>query len=303
MAINDIAIAQTQETLGDVSIERPCTQHDFGKVNLEIMEPSPPSVVRPKSSSTGLPTVRSQLGDASEDKIVPEGSAGIEDVSIFNSHVHEGPTDGAGTNVPEVLQEEATPRQPVLFCECTRPSPMIPSDPPSQEDYTNSGPRKSRWEAHAESTNLEHHRRECDLPVTLPSPTPTFPDKNDMDLEYEGEFYMLGVPEILTLPWEPVASQIYVHPGLGHLISGMKRQLRAETQARQRAEELYQTELRRRVAAEQITQGRCVTLHIALYLLTPNSVHINLIYDPHHILHHLPIYKLQHSRSSWVHML
>lgn len=35
----------------------------------------------------------------------------------------------------------------------------------------------------------------------------------------------------------------------------MKRQLNAEAQARRRAEELYEVELRRRVAAEQVIQG------------------------------------------------
>ena len=39
------------------------------------------------------------------------------------------------------------------------------------------------------------------------------PDSND-------EFYMLDIPEIFTLPWEPVNSRLYVPPGLGKLVSG-----------------------------------------------------------------------------------
>ncbi|KAF8844050.1 hypothetical protein BDN67DRAFT_963542 [Paxillus ammoniavirescens] len=261
---------QTQEILVNVSTERHLsTQPDFGNVNSESGEPSLLLMVPPKSPSTYPPAVIPQPADSSEDRDAPEDPAGLEgggdeqpilpgadiqplSIIISNLHVHAGPTGGR-INEPETPWEEVTPHQPILLYEYTRPSVFVPSIPPSQEDYTNGKPAKSSGEAQAEATNLEHRRH--DPSVTPPPPTYVVADSDGLDLEYDEEFHMLDVPEILTLPWEPVTSQIYVPPALGHLIAGMKRQLNAEAQARRRAEELYEAELRRRVAAEQVIQG------------------------------------------------
>ncbi|KIJ21624.1 hypothetical protein PAXINDRAFT_95167 [Paxillus involutus ATCC 200175] len=262
--------AQTQENLVNVSTERHLpTQPDFGNVNSKSGEPSPLLMVRLKSPSTYPPVVIPQPADSSEDRDAPQDFAGLKgggdeqpilpeadiqplSIIISNLHVHADPTGGR-INEPETLWEEATPHQPVLLYEYTGPSLFVPSIPPSQEDYTDGRPAKSSGEAQAEATNLEHRRH--DPSVTPPPPTHVVADSNGPDLEYDEEFHMLDVPEILTLPWEAVASQIYVPPALGHLIAGMKRQLNAEAQARRRAEELYEVELRRRVAAEQVIQG------------------------------------------------
>ncbi|KIK95379.1 hypothetical protein PAXRUDRAFT_11475 [Paxillus rubicundulus Ve08.2h10] len=236
--------AQVRETLVNVSTgRRLSTQPDFG--NVESCKPSP--LVRPKS-----PYLPSGGGD--EQPILPESDIQPLSITISNPHVHTSPTGGR-ISAPELLWEETTPRHSVLLCECTGPSLFVPSVPPSPEDYTNGRPAKSPGETQAEATNLEHRRH--DSPVTPFPPTRAVTDSNGPNFDYEEEFRMLEVPEILTLPWEPVASHIYVPPALGHLIAGMKRQLNAEAQARRRAEELYQAELRRRVRAEQIIRGLC----------------------------------------------
>lgn len=47
-------------------------------------------------------------------------------------------------------------------------------------------------------------------------------DNTSTYLAPDQEFYMLDIPEVFTLPWEPVASCLYVPPSLGKLISGMQ---------------------------------------------------------------------------------
>ena len=57
-------------------------------------------------------------------------------------------------------------------------------------------------------------------PVTF-SQTYSF-ENNSIHLDSNEEFYMLDIPEIFTLPWEPVTPHLYVPPSLGKLISGMQ---------------------------------------------------------------------------------
>ena len=70
-------------------------------------------------------------------------------------------------------------------------------------------------QAEAESLN---NLSEDSPSVTLPE---TYPfDTTSIHLDFDEEFYMLDIPEIFTLPWEPVSSHLYVPPSLGKLISG-----------------------------------------------------------------------------------
>ncbi|KAH7883717.1 hypothetical protein F5I97DRAFT_1929963 [Phlebopus sp. FC_14] len=71
----------------------------------------------------------------------------------------------------------------------------------------------------------------------------SFQRNGNGDMNFDAEFHMLDLHDILTLPWEPLTSQIYVPPSLGQLIAGMKRQLVAEARARRNAEAQYEEEL------------------------------------------------------------
>lgn len=105
--------------------------------------------------------------------------------------------------------------------QCSGSSPSTLSASPSREDSVHIRHMKVTElpiNDQAEPRSLDNPSK--DSHSVTPSQTSSI--DSDIDLDSDEEFYMLDIPEIFTLPWVPVpvASQLYVPPSLGKLISG-----------------------------------------------------------------------------------
>ncbi|KAG9314488.1 hypothetical protein JVU11DRAFT_5285 [Chiua virens] len=163
--------------------------------------------------------------------------------SIPDSPMDRGSPDNSQTAVPGPTSRLESRTPPPTLCTST-----------SQNDSVDT--------IHAKFTNLPVNGQAKGTKLDNPSKyshSTTFPESHSFDdtgipLDSDEDFHMLDIPELFTLPWVSVASHLYVPPGLGKLISGMREQLTMEARARGRAEELYQEELRRRIAAEKVIE-------------------------------------------------
>ncbi|KAF8140106.1 hypothetical protein EV363DRAFT_1393027 [Boletus edulis] len=227
-----IGISRSQGTKPDVSLPGPSlTQTDFKNA-------LPVGTDAAGNKLDHDPVIPSD-GKA-EQPIVPNLGVGAPSSSALDSHIDEDSPSSRPAGDPEVAYHPES-----LQCSGFSPPPL--STLPSREG--------SIHIRHAKSTKSPINEQADPDPPKRSHPATFSPrcslDTGNIYLDSDEEFYMLDIPEVFALPWVPVSSHLYVPPSLGKLVSGMREQLVMEARARRKAEELYQTELRRRISAEK----------------------------------------------------
>ncbi|KAG6381324.1 hypothetical protein JVT61DRAFT_5734 [Boletus reticuloceps] len=198
---------------------------------------------KPDVSLPGLSLTQTDFKNAlpvAEQPIVPNLGVGAPSTSALDSHIDEDSPSSRPAGDPEVVYHPE-------LSQCSGFSPPPLSALPSREGSIHIRHAKSTKSPINEQADPDPPKHSH--PVTF-SPTYSL-DTGNIYLDSDEEFYMLDIPEVFALPWVPVSSHLYVPPSLGKLVSGMREQLVMEARARRKAEELYQTELRRRISAEK----------------------------------------------------
>ena len=197
-----VDISQSHETIVDISLQG----SSLARMDFENALPMGTDTPGKKPDHKG--SVLSSDGGI-EHPIVPRLGIGAPSTSILESHVDEESPTGKSAGAPKIAHHPDSLECPGLSF------PSLPASS-SREDFVHMLTKfPENEQAEAESLN---NLPEDSPSVTLPE---TYPfDTTSIHLDFDEEFYMLDIPEIFTLPWEPVSSHLYVPPSLGKLISG-----------------------------------------------------------------------------------